>query len=288
VPYHVQIESNDPSRRGDVTVAVDKEADWIEQNIAGPRRRGESIFISGRTFTWDEIDRISITQTPLPAREYDRTLFSTYRALGSDVTEQFITGPPGQGRLAQNPDSLSFADDRKVVMVIYGHDKEANTALFDWLRAIGLRPREWSQLVRASGNASPYIGEILDQAFKDAQAVIAFFTPDEHAIGRTASGADTNAWRLQARPNVLFEAGMALVTHPKRTVLAVLGPQELPSDLAGRHYIRLSHTSPEPLYQLATRLSDAGCDTDLGGTDWLNPRRLPDRDKLTQHPPGAA
>jgi hypothetical protein len=35
-------------------------------------------------------------------------------------------------------------------MVIYGHDDEANRALFNWLRAIGL----------------------------------AFFTPDEHAAGR--------------------------------------------------------------------------------------------------------
>lgn len=84
-------------------------------------------------------------------------------------------------------------------------------------------------------------------------------------------------WRLQARPNVLIEAGMALVTHRKRTILAVLGPQELPSDLAGRHYIRLSHTAPEPLRALASRLSDAGCDVDLGGTGWLDPGRFPDR-----------
>jgi len=36
-------------------------------------------------------------------------------------------------------------------MVIYGHDTQANTALFDWLRAIGLEPREWSQLIHATG-----------------------------------------------------------------------------------------------------------------------------------------
>ena len=70
-----------------------------------------------------------------------------------------------------------------------------------------------------------------------------YFTPDERVIARTrAPREDQNAWRLQARPNVLIEAGIASVTHPERTVLAVLGHQELPSDLAGRHYIRLSHT----------------------------------------------
>ena len=46
-------------------------------------------------------------------------------------------------------------------MVIYGHDKPANDALFDWLRAIGLQPREWSQLIQASGSASPFIGDVL-------------------------------------------------------------------------------------------------------------------------------
>ena len=81
---------------------------------------------------------------------------------------------------------------------------------------------------------------------------------------------------------------MALVTHPKQTIFAVLGPQELPSDLAGRHYIRLSHASPEPLHVLASRLRDAGCDVDLNGTDWLNPARFPNRNNLTQHPTESA
>lgn len=62
-------------------------------------------------------------------------------------------------------------------MVIYGHDTEANRALFDWLRAIGLEPQEWIQLIQATANGSPYIGDVLKNAFKQAQAVIALFTP---------------------------------------------------------------------------------------------------------------
>jgi hypothetical protein len=76
-------------------------------------------------------------------------------------------------------------------MVIYGHDKRANDAMFGWLRAIGLQPRaiglqpraiglqprEWSQLIQASGSASPFIGNVLEKALQDVQAVIAFFTP---------------------------------------------------------------------------------------------------------------
>lgn len=176
------------------------------------------------------------------------------------------------------------AVNRKLVMVIYGHDEDANNALFDWLRSIGLEPQEWSQIIGATGNASPYIGQALEQAFHDAQAVVAFFTPDERVLARSASPKDPGAWRLQARPNVLIEAGMALTTHPDRTLLVVLGDQELPSDLAGRHYVRLSATSPAPLIDLANRLAQAGCDTNITGTAWVNPGRFPNRSGIASAP----
>jgi len=63
---------------------------------------------------------------------------------GEDVTEQFTAGPPGsQPHSGQAP--AAIATDRKKVMVVYGHDREANEALFDWLRAVGLEPREWGE-----------------------------------------------------------------------------------------------------------------------------------------------
>lgn len=305
MPLHVRITSRDPQRRGSDTLALDKNADWVERTIVGPRWLGQEIFVSGKVFTWDEIDGIHITWTDetsaqlLPVVRAERRASQVlvvgisdewYVATrGRDVTEQFITGPPGVFPVNISPQESSqdtaIATNRKAVMVIYGHDREANDALFSWLRAIGLQPREWSQLVHASGDASPYIGQVLEQAFKDSQAVIAFFTPDELVLRRGVDPTDNDTWRLQARPNVLIEAGMALITHPSRTVLVVHGPQELPSDLAGRHYIRLSHTSPEALHSLASRLHDAGCETDQTGTDWLNAARFPDRDNVPKYPP---
>lgn len=186
--------------------------------------------------------------------------------------------------------NAAYATNRKAVMVVYGHDKEANKAMFDWLRSIGLQPKEWSQLIQSSGSASPYIGQVLERAFKDAQAIVAFFTPDEFVVERGADRTNEDAWRSQARPNVLIEAGMALVTHPERTVLVVLGSQELPSDLSGRHYIELDGTAG-PLNELANRLQDAGCELDRTGTQWLDASRFPDRSTITAAPesgsPGA-
>lgn len=173
-------------------------------------------------------------------------------------------------------EAASFGENRRAVMVIYGQDSEANQALFHWLRAVGLQPLEWERLISASGAASPYAGQVLEKGFEQAQAVIAFLTPDERVEAARAPEGDV-AWRLQARPNILIETGMALVTHADRTILVVLGTQELPSDLAGRHYIKLARTEPRSLYDLAERLRVAGCDIDLTGSDWLDATGFPDR-----------
>jgi predicted nucleotide-binding protein len=217
--------------------------------------------------------------------------------VGDDVTDRFISGAPGDPLLAQdlaeqqrpspsNRQKPARAANRKAVMVIYGHDDEANSAIFSWLHDVGLQPKEWSQLIQLSDSTSPYIGDVLERTFQNVQAVVALFTPDERVRERRMQRTVNNPWRLQARPNVLIEAGMALVTHPDRTILVTLGPCELPSDLAGRSYIRLDGT-PGPLSDLANRLRSAGCKTDQTGTRWLDPARFPNRDHTPASPPTA-
>jgi hypothetical protein len=44
--------------------------------------------------------------------------------------------------------------------------------MFDFLRAIGLKPLEWDQAVSLTGNDSPYIKEVLNAAFDNAQVVV--------------------------------------------------------------------------------------------------------------------
>ena len=79
----------------------------------------------------------------------------------------------------------------------------------------------------------------------------------------------------------MFEAGRAFGRHPDRTVLVVLGRQELPSDLAGRHYVELG--TVKALRDLASRLRKAGCPVDETGDDWLDVTQFPDR-ALTADP----
>lgn len=158
------------------------------------------------------------------------------------------------------------------VFVIHGRNEAMRRALFDFLRAIDLKPIEWSEAVALTGKPSPFVGEILDAAMQYAQAIIVLFTGDDQARLRDEflSGNDPAYEREttpQSRPNVIFEAGLALGKYPERTILVQAGVLRPFSDIAGRHLIRLKNTS-KSRQELALRLKLAGCNVDLSGTDW--------------------
>lgn len=169
--------------------------------------------------------------------------------------------------------TASSVDDRaRTVFVVHGRNKEARRAIFAFLRSIGLRPLEWTHARGLTGVATPYIGQVLDSAFANAQAVVVLLSPDEvvHLRPEYASSADDPELQpgLQARPNVLFEAGMAMGRDPSRTIMVELGSVRPFSDVAGRHAVHLSNT-PAMRNELAMRLRTAGCVVDLSGSDWL-------------------
>lgn len=157
------------------------------------------------------------------------------------------------------------------VFVVHGRNDFLRNSMFDLLRSINLEPIEWNRAVELTGHGSPYIGQILDAAFDDAQAIVVLLTPDEVAYlqPRYGSGDDDPEIQpaAQARPNVLFEAGMALGRDAKRTVMVEVGEVRPFSDVAGRHVVRLNNTTTSR-EALAQRLQTAGCEVDLRGTDW--------------------
>jgi predicted nucleotide-binding protein len=177
------------------------------------------------------------------------------------------------GNLMLGVVSEGNSKNAKKVFVVHGRNLGARDAMFGFLRAIGLEPIEWSTAISATGSASPYIGQALDAAFEMAQAVIVLLTPDDIAYLRPEyANADDDRERVptpQARPNVLFEAGMAIGRHPERTILVELGALRPFSDVAGRLAVRLDNSS-QKRNDLASRLKDAGCDVTTSGADWLS------------------
>lgn len=142
--------------------------------------------------------------------------------------------------------------------------------MFAFLRSIGLEPIEWSRAIAMTEKGSPYIWEVLNVAFNQAQAVVVLQTPDDvahlHESLTYPGDPDTNP-QMQPRPNVLFEAGMALARDEDRTIIVELGQIRSFSDIHGRHVVRLNN-SVEKRQDLATRLRTAGCAVKLDGTDW--------------------
>lgn len=174
------------------------------------------------------------------------------------------------------------ADPRRI-FVVHGRDVAAHDALVEFLRAIGLQPLEWEEAVREAGTGAPHIGDVLEHAFAQVQAVVVLLTGDDEARLRAchavpADGPAERELRPQARANVLFEAGMAFATHPDRTILVQLGRIRPFSDIAGRHVIRFAGT-PEDRRALASRLETVGCAVDLSGRRWLT---RPDFDPILQ------
>ena len=263
--------------------ALNLSQEFLESRVLAPYRRGKAITLKGRTIECSNIARICIMETAeehLQLEDADYYLLQldgfTYSTSERDVTDELIVGPPGyEVEVApspqQQPRPMEGARD---IFVVHGRNLKARDALFDFLRAIDLHPLEWSEAVQATGKASPYIGEILDAAFSRAHAVIVLMTPDDEArLSKHLQGEGDPPHETeligQARPNVLFEAGMAMAGNQDRTVLVELGRLRPFSDVAGRHVIRLDNSS-QRRQELAQRLKSAGCPVNLDGIAWHN------------------
>lgn len=158
------------------------------------------------------------------------------------------------------------------VFVVHGRNDKLRRSMFSFLRSIGLRPLEWRKAIALTKKSSPFVAQILDAAFREAVAIVVLFSPDDKAKLKKEfiKSNDPEYEKVltgQARPNVLFEAGMAFGRNPDSTVLVQVGDVRPFSDVAGRHLVHLSN-SPQSRHELVTKLANAGCNVDTDGIDW--------------------
>lgn len=159
------------------------------------------------------------------------------------------------------------------IFVVHGRDEPLRKSMFDFLRALNLNPKEWDHVLREARGNNPFIGNALDEVMEKAQAVVVMFTPDDLVtLKEQFRGADERNTegkpQGQSRPNVLFEAGLAMGRHAEKTVLVQIGKMKAFSDVAGRHIVKLSETT-ESRNDLANRLEKIGCKVDKVGRDWM-------------------
>jgi predicted nucleotide-binding protein len=186
------------------------------------------------------------------------------------------------GKISDHIDSVSKAETTKndknvgpahpeLVFVIHGRQLIGEFHTF--LRALGLKPLEWSEARRRTNKPNPYTWEIVDLALKEAGAIVALFTPDDEArLRENLWGSNENAiekqYLSQPRQNVLFEAGVAYGRDPQRTILIRVGSHRPMSDLTGHHIVQLDD-SPESRQAVADALRLAGCPVDVSGSEWF-------------------
>jgi predicted nucleotide-binding protein len=306
MPFHVRISSR--SSRSKDEVVLDLSREQLEDRILKPYRRGLPIVTGGKTIPLEDIERLRISYTDEPASELIPRIKARLQAQrdrsgvvvlggpgpswyvpneGTNLTDELITGPPGGESASEESradEESEDAESRQVqkreersrrVMVVHGRDARLRDAMFEFLRSLDLDPLEWTELVRLTGTASPYVGDVLDAGFETAQAVVILLTPDDEArlAPRLVSDTDPAHERDltgQARPNVLFEAGMAFGRFPTRSVIVEIGNLRPFSDVGGRHTIHLDN-STQRRQEFAMRLRHAGCPAKIEDrTGWHN------------------
>jgi predicted nucleotide-binding protein len=274
MPLHVRVRKAERNGSFKLGYAFNQAEEWVEERVLDPWQRGDELVLSGVHFQPKEV-QLSIKETDLEIPEGSATDNARWREIESlgavDRTNEMLDRPAG-GSVSQGT-PMTFAEDRRKVMVVVGRDRRVVDSLFTFLRTIDLQPQEWSALVGSVNSGAPYIGEVLDQAFNASQAVVALITPDDIAFLRPdlAGGQDPEKAGVpqgQARPNVFYEAGMAIAKFPTRTVFVEVGKTRTASDLNGIHAVRMDE-GPECRRDLAQRLRNAGCEVNDSGTDWL-------------------
>lgn len=149
-----------------------------------------------------------------------------------------------------------------LVFVVHGRNTQTLNELTAWLDAVGLHAKAFED-VRAELGGAPTILQVVEKGISEARGVIILITPDELAFLRPElqrnrdTAGDRQRW--QARPNVLFEAGLAYAkAGHKRTLFLVAGVAELFSDVGGIVYMGLPQ-DPESKERLKTALASMGC-----------------------------
>ena len=148
---------------------------------------------------------------------------------------------------------------RKQVFVVHGRNEEAREEMDKFLNAVGVSPVLFGTIQARAG--SQFVADIVLDGIRQVDAVIVIFTPDEQSAlydprtGRLLAHEEPAGWRWQARPNVLFEAGVAYGSG-KHTILTTVGCDvQLFSDVGGMHFLQLDKDGSKR--QLFDRLQQA-------------------------------
>jgi predicted nucleotide-binding protein len=190
-----------------------------------------------------------------------------------DVTPVAVT--PARSVVRKGKSARIPKTKENTVFVVHGRDGKVRDAMYEFLGAIGLKPQEWGHAIRAARGqgGNPYVNDAVTKIMEQAQAIVVILSPDDEAKLKdqfvTKHERQTEGrLRGQARPNVIFETGIAIGTHHKKTVMVRVGEVKSFTDVGGMHIPHLSGDD-RSRHDLANRLEDLGCRINRDGDHWL-------------------
>lgn len=279
MPYHVQLQVGGDDRE----ILLDLARSELDRRILEPYRLGRTVVAGGKLVNPREIRLLKITYSDrssdetireLEGREFasgapaldHRSLLRNVAEDGRDVTDQLISDVVGYGEA-----------NRRSVFLVRGRWDKAAEAMRAFLESLGLTVVEWPEAKLATGKGTPYTADILATGFAMAHVVIVFLTPDDivalhPALERRYK--KTEEFSGQARPNVIFEAGMAWYRNRDRTIIVEYGALRSLSDLSGISRETFDG-SPESRHALFQRLQSLGAEVTASAGNWLKQPRFP-------------
>lgn len=182
------------------------------------------------------------------------------------------------------------------VFVVHGRDSKLRDSMYQFLGALGLRVREWGHAIRAArGGGNPYVNDAVTRIMEEAQAIIVMLSPDDEVklksqfVGAKEHSTEGKL-RGQARPNVIFETGISIGAHHRKTLIVQVGDVKPFTDIGGMHILRLTGND-DSRNEFANRLRKLGCKVDTVGDHWLRagdftptgPKRKKGNKRATRH-----
>ncbi|MFF1559473.1 nucleotide-binding protein [Streptomyces sp. NPDC058279] len=148
----------------------------------------------------------------------------------------------------------------KQVFIVHGRDHRTRDELTKFVQALGLQVLTWedarTQATRKVRAGAPTTLEIIETGMHQCKVILVLMTPDE-TVELKNEFAESEGERLpaeQPRPNVIFEAGLALGLYKDRTVIVETRSGRVFTDLEGINRISLASVSGK--MGLKTQLSE--------------------------------
>ena len=156
----------------------------------------------------------------------------------------------------------------KKVFVVTGRDEKLRLSIFSLLRALKLEPMEWIDVIRSTGRPTAYLHDAIKKSIDEAGAVVVIMAPEEDArlVEKYQLEPGDEQDYFQPRPNVIFEAGLALGIKEEKTIIVQFGNIRIFSDILGKHILRYKGKEREIEFKndLFHKLQIAGCDCYAG------------------------